>query len=136
MILGRDILKNLGIILNHTNETILWDDASIPMKSASAQTADSFHIEDPEGIDDMVGQIAEDKYRTILRAKYEKADLKKEVEDNYPQLNSKQRKHLTKLLENVEKLFNGTLGTWKNTKYNIELKPGATPYHDRPYSIS
>ena len=48
MILGRDILKNLGIILNHANETIIWDDASIPMKSASAQTADSFHIKDPE----------------------------------------------------------------------------------------
>eukprot|EP00957_Ditylum_brightwellii_P026500 2004548-Ditylum_brightwellii.AAC.1 len=51
MILSRDILKNLGIILNHANETIVWYDASIPMKSASAQTADSFHIEDPEGID-------------------------------------------------------------------------------------
>jgi hypothetical protein len=63
MILGRDILKSLGIILNHATETIEWDDASIPMKAASAQTADSFHIEDPEGIDDMVGRIAGDKYK-------------------------------------------------------------------------
>eukprot|EP00957_Ditylum_brightwellii_P056207 4261009-Ditylum_brightwellii.AAC.1 len=61
------------------------------MKSASAQAADAFHIEDPKGINDMVGQIAGDKYKTILKAKYEKADLKKEVEDNCPQLNLKQR---------------------------------------------
>eukprot|EP00957_Ditylum_brightwellii_P014033 1058436-Ditylum_brightwellii.AAC.1 len=58
------------------------------MKATSAQTADSFHIEDPKGINDMVGRIAGDKYRTILKAKHEKADLKKEVEDNCPQLNS------------------------------------------------
>eukprot|EP00957_Ditylum_brightwellii_P007765 587397-Ditylum_brightwellii.AAC.1 len=62
------------------------------MKATSAQTADSFHIEDPEGVDDMVGRIAGDKYKTILQAKYKKADLKKEVEDNFPQLKSKQRK--------------------------------------------
>eukprot|EP00957_Ditylum_brightwellii_P113293 8638577-Ditylum_brightwellii.AAC.1 len=53
MILGRDIFESLGIILNHATETIVWDDASIPMKVASAQTADSFHIKDPEGINDM-----------------------------------------------------------------------------------
>eukprot|EP00957_Ditylum_brightwellii_P100108 7629474-Ditylum_brightwellii.AAC.1 len=34
-----------------------------------------------------------------------------------------------------EKLFDGTLGTWKKTKYDIEQKLGVTPYHGRPYSI-
>eukprot|EP00957_Ditylum_brightwellii_P176392 13432116-Ditylum_brightwellii.AAC.1 len=66
------------------------------MKTTSAQAADSFHVEDLKGINDMVGQIAGDKYKTILKAKYEKADLKKEVEDNCPQLNSNQHKQLTK----------------------------------------
>eukprot|EP00957_Ditylum_brightwellii_P160616 12227227-Ditylum_brightwellii.AAC.1 len=116
-------------------ETIMWDDASIPMKTTSTQAADSFHIEDLKGINDMVGQIAGDKYKAILKAKYEKANLKKEVEDNYPQLNLSQHKQLIKLLTKIEKLFNVTLGTWKNTKYNMELKPGVTPYHGRPYSI-
>eukprot|EP00957_Ditylum_brightwellii_P093805 7143185-Ditylum_brightwellii.AAC.1 len=78
MILGRDVLKILGMVLNHVTETISWDDASIPMKAVSVQPAESFHIKDPEGVDDMVGHIAGDKYKTILEAKYEKADLKKE----------------------------------------------------------
>eukprot|EP00957_Ditylum_brightwellii_P075619 5747170-Ditylum_brightwellii.AAC.1 len=78
MILGRDVLKSLGIVLNHATETISWDDASIPMKTTSARQAESFHIKDLEGVNDMVGPIAGDKYKTILEAKYEKADLKKE----------------------------------------------------------
>eukprot|EP00957_Ditylum_brightwellii_P036401 2755705-Ditylum_brightwellii.AAC.1 len=60
MILGRDVLKILGIVLNHTTETISWDDASIPMKVASARPEESFHIKDPEGVNDMVGRIAGD----------------------------------------------------------------------------
>eukprot|EP00957_Ditylum_brightwellii_P185580 14129000-Ditylum_brightwellii.AAC.1 len=63
-------------------DTIAWDDASIPMKATSAQVSNSFHIEDLKGIDDMVGRIAGDAYKTILQAKYEKANLMKEVEDN------------------------------------------------------
>eukprot|EP00957_Ditylum_brightwellii_P207785 15354530-Ditylum_brightwellii.AAC.1 len=55
MILGRNILKILGIVLNHVTETISWDDASIPMKTTSAQPAESFHIKDLEGVNDMVG---------------------------------------------------------------------------------
>eukprot|EP00957_Ditylum_brightwellii_P095360 7264110-Ditylum_brightwellii.AAC.1 len=101
----------------------------------SAQAADSFHIKDLKEINNMEGQIDGDKYKTILKAKYEKADLKKEVEDNHPQLNSSQCKQLFKLLAKFEKLFDGTLGTWKNTKYDIKLKLGVTPYHGRPYSI-
>eukprot|EP00957_Ditylum_brightwellii_P063155 4793878-Ditylum_brightwellii.AAC.1 len=135
MILDRDVLKSLGIVLNHATETIIWDDASIPMKITSAQLAESIHIKDPEGVDDMVGQVAGDRYKTVLKAKYEKADLRKEVEDYCPQLNSSQRKQLTKLLTKFEKLFDGTLGTWKNSKYDIELKLGATPYNKKPYSI-
>eukprot|EP00957_Ditylum_brightwellii_P054334 4116765-Ditylum_brightwellii.AAC.1 len=123
MILSRDILKSLGIILNHATETFIWDDASIPMKTTSAQPDKSFHIEDPEGVDDMVRRISGDRYKTILKAKYEKADQRKEAEDNCLQLNSSQHKQLTKLLTTFEKLLDGTLGTWKNTKYNIELKP-------------
>eukprot|EP00957_Ditylum_brightwellii_P143625 10942762-Ditylum_brightwellii.AAC.1 len=80
-------------MLNHATEIITWDDASIPMKTTLSQASDSFHIKDLKGINDMVGYIAEDKYKTILKSKYEKSDLKKEVEDNFLQLNSSQCKH-------------------------------------------
>eukprot|EP00957_Ditylum_brightwellii_P013451 1015211-Ditylum_brightwellii.AAC.1 len=60
------------------------------MKTTSAQPAKSFHIKDPKGINNMVGHIAGDRHKTILKAKYKKADLNKEVEDNCLQLNSSQ----------------------------------------------
>eukprot|EP00957_Ditylum_brightwellii_P141130 10751701-Ditylum_brightwellii.AAC.1 len=60
MILGQDLLKSLRIILDHATETVTWNEASIPLKTTSAQPAESFHIEDLPGIDDMVGQISGD----------------------------------------------------------------------------
>eukprot|EP00957_Ditylum_brightwellii_P187074 14247633-Ditylum_brightwellii.AAC.1 len=71
--------------LNTVAEIIKWDDASIPMKTTSAQVSNSFRIKDPEGIDNMVGCISEDMYKTILQAKYEKANLTKDVEENCTQ---------------------------------------------------
>ena len=35
----------------------------------------------------------------------------------------------------VQELFDGTLGKWKNTQYNIELQPNALPYHARAFPI-
>eukprot|EP00957_Ditylum_brightwellii_P008348 631699-Ditylum_brightwellii.AAC.1 len=92
MIIGRDLLKSLGIVLDHATKTIAWNDTSIPMKTTSARPTESFHIKDPPGIDDMVGGILGERYKTILEAKYEKADLRKEVDDNCPYLTLKQRK--------------------------------------------
>ena len=39
------------------------------------------------------------------------------------------------LLWKYEHLFDGTLGTWNNKPYNIELKEGAKPYHSRPFPV-
>eukprot|EP00957_Ditylum_brightwellii_P018922 1422945-Ditylum_brightwellii.AAC.1 len=58
------------------------------MKTTSVRPAELFHIKDLEGVNDMVGRIAGDRYKTILEAKYEKADLRKEAEDNCPHLKS------------------------------------------------
>eukprot|EP00957_Ditylum_brightwellii_P200967 15319400-Ditylum_brightwellii.AAC.1 len=60
------------------------------MNTTSARPTETFHIEDPPGVDDMVGQITGDRYKIILEAKNEKAYLRKEVDDNCPQLTSKQ----------------------------------------------
>eukprot|EP00957_Ditylum_brightwellii_P116353 8875392-Ditylum_brightwellii.AAC.1 len=34
-----------------------------------------------------------------------------------------------------KQLFNGTLGTWKNFQYDIELQDGAKLYYSRPYAV-
>eukprot|EP00957_Ditylum_brightwellii_P148581 11313058-Ditylum_brightwellii.AAC.1 len=60
MVIGQDLLKSFGIILDHATETITWNDANIPMNTTSAQPTESFHIKDSPGIDSMVGQISGD----------------------------------------------------------------------------
>ena len=83
----------------------------------------------------MVGRIAGDDYKKILEAKYEKADLHKEIMQDSPHLEMSQRTDLLNVLKRYETLFDGTLGTWRGASYGTTLKEGATPYHGRPYTI-
>ena len=105
------------------------------MKSNPLVPVEVFYIKDPRGVDEMVGSLTGDDNYEILDAKYQKKDLAQEIQQNSPQLILQQRKELWELLVKFEDLFDGTLGTWKDTKYNIELKEGTTPYHGRAYSI-
>ena len=38
-------------------------------------------------------------------------------------------------MNKYEELFDGTLGTWKDTEVELELIDDAKPYHARPYPI-
>ena len=60
MILGRDLLNKLGLTLDFSTATVAWEEASVPMKSTTATAIESLHIDDPTGINDMVGRIAGD----------------------------------------------------------------------------
>ena len=50
-------------------------------------------------------------------------------------LSFKEKKQLLKLLRKYEQLFDGTLGKWKGTPYDIKCKEGVEPYHARPYAV-
>ena len=50
-------------------------------------------------------------------------------------LTEDEKSQLHALLHKYEHLFDGTLGTWNNKPYNIELKEGAKPYHSRPFPV-
>ena len=45
------------------------------------------------------------------------------------------QKSLLKFLLQHENLFNGTLGHWYDSQYNIELKEGIEPYHAKAYHV-
>ena len=77
IIMGRDLLNKLDLVLDFSTATVAWEEASIPMKETTATAIESLHIDDPTGVDDMVGRIAGDEYKKIKEAKYKKADLHK-----------------------------------------------------------
>ena len=130
MILGRDLLRDLGITLNFSEDTIEWDHASIPLKDRDASVLDSYFVQDPSSIED-----ATERLKNILDAKYEKADLKKVAFTDNGHLEEHQSEKLLELFEKYEGLFDGTLGVWSDVDYNIELRDDAKPYHAKAYPI-
>ena len=40
-----------------------------------------------------------------------------------------------KLLQDFKELFHGTLGDWQTVPVSLQLKPGAKPYHGKPFPI-
>ena len=131
MILGRDALLELGIDLKFSSCTIEWNTAEVPMHRAQCTVEDSFFIKEEEG---SAVREASDRITQIIDAKYEKADLHQIVQAQ-KQLNQNEQHQLLQLLQKYEELFDGTLGKWKGSPYNIELKPNVTPFHGAPYSI-
>jgi hypothetical protein len=72
MILGRDLLTDLGIDIRFSTNTVEWDDSEIPMKDTDLEMQESYHIGDGDVTDDALKRI-----KSILDAKYEPANLRK-----------------------------------------------------------
>lgn len=128
-VIGRDLLRELGITLNFKDNTVTWDDSTIHMRSQSSTAANAYFIRDSKELEDSTTRV-----RRILDAKYEKADLDATV-SNCKHLEPNQKSTLLALLKKYETMFDGTLGKWTGDPYHIELKPNVTPYHARAYPI-
>ena len=129
LILGRDIMRELGLTFSFLNCTITWDENSIPMKDSNCTVSNSYFIHDSPAVEDSTERV-----KRILDAKYEKANLTQLVK-KMTYLSKEEQDSLLDLLLQNENLFNGTLGHWYDSAYNIELKEGATPYHAKPYPV-
>ena len=128
MIIGRDILTEHGMSIDFNKGIMTWNQTIAPLKSpdstvSEANVIDSPHVED-----------ATTRIKNILDAKYEPANLD-EIVSNCKHLTREEHKKLRKLLEEYVELFDGSLGQWKDTYYDIELQPGAQPYHARAFPI-
>ena len=78
------------------------------MKTSDCTTMDSCGISDPTDVEEMIGRLAGDRYRTELEAKYKKANLKQELASGYEHLTKQQHNELLHLLTQFEPLFDGT----------------------------
>jgi transposase InsO family protein len=136
MIIGRDVMHNLGINLLFDTAQISWDGATIYMQSPERLKKDwvaeleneILFAHDPDTTD-------AERIQQIIDAKYCPADLEKVVEE-CTHLTVEERKKLLKLLQKFEHLFDGTIGTWQTEPVDLELKdPNAKPHHAKPYPV-
>jgi gag-polyprotein putative aspartyl protease len=129
MILGRDLLTDLGIDVKCSNMTVSWDHADIPWKDMTQDMEENFHINEPEAVEEEMSRI-----RKILDNDYGKADLK-DVAEMQTHLSQDERDKLEKLLNKYDDLFDGTLGRWTHPDYKLELKPDVKPYHAKAFPV-
>ena len=129
IIFGRDLLRELNIVLNFSNNTVVCNDYNMDMKPKDCTAETNFSIQESESVKNATSRL-----KKILDAKYEKADLKQVVK-SLEYLKKHEKKSLLKLLQKHETMFDGTLRTYTGSKYKIELQEGATPYHAKAFPI-
>ena len=132
IIIGRDLLQEIGIDLRFSTKEIYWEGATAPMR-----TNDVLHQDSADIISDTILEqeiIDEDVIQRMTEAKYSKADLLQEVQKS-SHLTKHEQHQLLQLLQKYDSLFDGTLGEWKTSPVHLELKEGAKPYYGRPYPV-
>ena len=132
MIIGRDMLEDLGIDIQFSDHTIIWDGHDMPFKNMTTKAeimAEAFHISEPDIVKDMT-----DRATGIMDNDYHKASLRETVE-NHAHLEPQEQQELLELLEKYEHLFDGTLGQWNHPDYHLELKPDVKPYHAKAFPV-
>jgi len=129
MIIGRDILEDLGIDLKFSTHEIEWDHNVIPFKDADEVKERSFFIGEDSDLTEYLYSA-----QKILDNDYEAADLAQVAQDQ-SHLTPEERDQLEALLLKYKPLFDGTLGAWTHDEYHLELKEGAQPYHARAFPV-
>ena len=70
IIIGTDLMANLGIDLHFLTQELSWDEATVPFESKDAELGEAYFVKDSEAVSESL-----DRVKHILDAKYEKADL-------------------------------------------------------------
>jgi hypothetical protein len=70
----------------------------------------------------------------ILDTKYEGTDVV-EVVQGLTHLNTHQKADLLQVLQEIDKMFDVTLGVYPHKKVHIDIDPNAKPVHSRPYPV-
>jgi hypothetical protein len=112
MIMGRDLLGEVGIIMNVNDHTVTWDTNTIPMKDKDTCALSSVEAmievymiaNEPQTLRDEYSRATE-----ILDAEYEPASLD-DVIKTCEKLHVEEQHQLKTLLQKYEHLYDGTLG--------------------------
>eukprot|EP00957_Ditylum_brightwellii_P008882 672894-Ditylum_brightwellii.AAC.1 len=67
MIIGRYVMKTLGMIIDFKNELIIWGKYHASMKPTSGSANNLYSIDNPRGVNELIGQMAGDNYKKNTR---------------------------------------------------------------------
>jgi hypothetical protein len=135
MILGMDLMVEIGIVVNTATRTIDWNDTSVPL-CTRGQLQESYYLESSyhQAMEPEVLKEAESRQKRILDADYLQVDIDTHVQE-LDHLSTDEKSQLTIVLKSHPTLFGGGLGILKVRPISLELKPGAKPYHAKQYPV-
>ena len=130
MIIGRDLIRSLGIDIHGADITIHWDYASIPWRDIDSTTNYLFALSKYNSPFNSETK----RMKRILDAKYYKANIKT-IAESSTHLDPQERNEIYKLLKNQECLIDGNLVTWHGNPYDIKIIPDAEPYPGKYFPV-
>jgi len=137
MIIGRDLLQELGMDFLFSKKVMIWDNATVPMRDPrwlQSANLDAYEKE-VHSMHDPATTEAE-RIQEILDGKYTPADLDAVVRE-CTHLTHDEQQRLHALLEKFEPAFDGSLGAWNTEPIDLELKDPVNekPYHAKPFPV-
>ena len=136
MIVGRDVMHSLGINLLFDTAEISWDNAKVHMQSPEVLRGDWIETLEQELLvtHDSV-TMDEERIQDIDKSNIAQQILTKIVEEG-THLEHVEQKQLLSLLQKIEDLFDGSLGTWNTDPIQLELNdPNCTMLNHIQYHI-
>ena len=135
LIIGSDLMSKLKIDLLYSQQQIVWDEVSIPMKNRGTISDQNITHDIYElSKESTVIQMSEERHNEIIQAMYGKVDIRKHVQ-TLQHLTSEQQEQLTQVLQAYPHMYEGAIGTLNIAPVHFELKPGAIPHHARPFPV-
>ena len=135
MIVGMDLLTEIGLYVDTEAKVIYWEGAEIPLKEhgdlhdAGMTQVLYFFTQEPDLL-----QAAEERQSRILDADYSAVDITDYVKEQ-THLTTEEKELLTTTLNKCKTLFSGGLGTLNVKPIHLELAPDAKPYHARAFPV-
>ena len=132
MIMGRELLTELGLIIDFSTKTVSWEHTTIAM----------YELANITGFPTLVGSVPRETSRTnkqisraleILEAKYQPASIDDIVE--HAVLSAPQKLLLKAVLVKHVELFDGNVGCHRGPKVHLELVPDAKPVNCKPFAV-
>ena len=135
MIIGTDLLSELGLSIDFKHHTMTWEDVEVPMKERGTlaeanRLQEIYHME----LEPPVLKEAEERQKRILDANYSALDIDSYVKE-LTHLSDDEKTLLRTTLHKYPDSFKGGLGTLNIKPVHLELKSGAKPYHARAFPI-
>lgn len=134
MIIGLDVLNELGIIVDFAQKVLTWEGTDVEMLVRANVPTEELRTLLEETVEPHSTRSIRKQALDILDAQYAKANLD-DISKEASHLSPDNRSVLLQLLQKYKMLFDGTLGEFKTAPVSIQVKEGEVPTYCRPFPV-